>query len=361
MVSRLLLAPIAMHSLPSPHRTGQLVASALFLVGGAWNAGAQTLGGQVVQLDTKRPLGGASVALVNDSARVVASTSASTEGSFYLDAPSAGGYRAVLFVSGASFVSPVMQLDSGKTVEKLFSVPDVPETFTATLFARDVTTPATPVPGSPSPVYPAARLSKGERALVSTMFVVGANGQPDMTTFRVLSTSDADFVLAVRDALHRTRFVPADKDGTAVPQVVQVTYDFGLAADPERGDVVVRPIAKAAQEPDPRVEDPRLPRKRFVISAEELASPALQTMMLPDAMHQLRPVLYTQQMVLAGSAPKDAPIFVNGVLVDGMSYLRNIPAKNVAEVRYLKREEAAIQYGMQYQYVILVKLHRSQQ
>jgi hypothetical protein len=42
--------------------------------------------------------------------------------------------------------------------------------------------------------------------------------------------------------------------------------------------------------------------------------------------------------------------------VDGMSYLRNIPARNVLEVRYLKREEAALQYGMQYPYVILVKL-----
>jgi hypothetical protein len=350
-----------MHPIPPAQRVLPFVASVFLLVGIASRAPGQTLGGQVVQLDTTKPLGGASVALVNDSARVVASTAASTEGSFYLDAPAAGGYRAVLFVSGASFVSPVMQLDSGKTVERLFSVPDVPETFTTTLFARDVTTPAAAVPGSPAPTYPAARLAKGERAVVSTMFVVGANGQPDMTTFRVLSTNEADFVLAVRDALHRTRFVPADKDGTAVPQVVQVTYDFGLDGDPERGDVMIRPMVKAAQEPTPRVEDPRLVRKRFVISAEELASPALHTMMLPDALHQLRPNLYTQEMVLTASNPKDAPIFVNGVLVDGMGYLRNIPAKNAAEVRYLKREEAAIQYGMQYQYVILVKLHHQQQ
>ena len=350
-----------MHPLPSAQRVFPLVAAVFLLAGSASRAHGQTLGGQVVQLDTKKPLGGASVALVNDSARVVASTSASTEGSFYLDAPTAGVYRAVLFVSGASFVSPVLQLDSGKTVERLFSVPDVPETFTTTLFARDVTTPAAPLPGSPTPVYPAARLAKGDRALVSTMFVVAANGQPDMTTLRVLSTSDSDFVLAVRDALHRTRFVPADKDGTAVPQVVQVTYDFGLDGDPERGDVMVRPMAQSAQEPTPHVEDPRLVRKRFVITAEELASPALQTLMLPDALHMLRPALYTQKMVLTASNPKDSPIFVNGVLVDGMGYLRNIPAKNVAEVRYLKREEAAIQYGMQYQYVILVKLHHEQQ
>jgi hypothetical protein len=85
---------------------------------------------------------------------------------------------------------------------------------------------------------------KGERGLVSTMFVVTEKGLPDMGTFRVLNTADADFVLAVRDALHRARFVPADKDGNAVPQVVQLTYDFGFANDPVRGDVIIRAPAK---------------------------------------------------------------------------------------------------------------------
>src|SRR4051812_37577738 len=106
------------------------LAGSLVLVGvAAPRLAAQTLGGQVVQIDTKKPLGGAAVALVNDSAQVVASTSASGDGAFYLDAPAAGAYRLVVLVAGASFVSPVVALDSGKTVEKQFSVPDVPEAF----------------------------------------------------------------------------------------------------------------------------------------------------------------------------------------------------------------------------------------
>ena len=112
---------------------------------------SQTLGGQVVQIDSKKPLGGAAVALVNDSAQVVASASASNDGAFYLDAPSAGVYRLVVLVAGASFVSPTVKLDSGKTVEKQFSVPDVPSTFASALFARDVTSPASARPGSPRP------------------------------------------------------------------------------------------------------------------------------------------------------------------------------------------------------------------
>ena len=64
--------------------------SLALVVGAARPAGAQTLGGQVIQLDTKKPLGGAAVALVDESARVVASTSASADGGFYLDAPAPG-------------------------------------------------------------------------------------------------------------------------------------------------------------------------------------------------------------------------------------------------------------------------------
>ena len=316
---------------------------------GAGHADGQTLGGQVVQLATKKPLGGASVALVNDSARIVASTAASPEGAFYLDAPAAGGYRVVLFVSGASFVSPALQLDSGKTVERLFSVPDVPETFTATLFARDVTTPTTIIPGSPKPTFPSGPASRGERALVSTMFVVSESGAPDMTTFRVLSTNDADFVLAVRDALHRTRFVPADKDGNAVAQVVQYTYDFGFEGDPPQGDVVIRPKGQ----PAPRADAKGMTRPRFVITAEELASPDLELVTLPIALHKLRPALYDESGPVA---PGNGPTYVNGVLVDGMNYLHNLLARDVLEVRYLKREEAAMQYGMQYPFVILVKM-----
>lgn len=336
-------------SVPLVARHVRIALSFVVLAGGARHAGAQTLGGQVVQLATKKPLGGASVALVNDSAKIVASTAASPEGEFFLDAPTAGGYRVVLFVSGASFVSPALQLDSGKTLERQFSVPDVPETFVATPFARDVTTPATMFPGSPKPAYPGGPASRGERALVSTMFVVTESGMPDMSTFRVLSTNEADFVLAVRDALHRTRFVPADKEGSAVAQVVQYTYDFGLDGDPPQGDVQIRP----KNAPEPRADARGMTRPRYVITAEELTAPDLQLVMLPVALHKLRPALFDENAVVA---PGNGPVYVNGVLVDGMSYLRNIPARNVIEVRYLKREEAALQYGMQYPYVVLVKL-----
>jgi hypothetical protein len=317
-------------------------------------AATQTLGGQVVELTTKKPLGGAAVALVDDSAMVVAQASASPDGAFYLDAPKTGSYRLVLFVSGASFVSPTVQLDSGKTIERLFSVPNVPETFSSTLFARDVTSEATPIPGSPKPQYPSGLAEEGIRSIVSTMFVVSETGQPDLETFRVLSiTVDERFVEAIRSALQRTRFVPAQKDGAAVRQVVQVTYDFGLAGDAERGDVVIRPRVGAAA---PRTDGKTPVKTMYVIRADELSTPEIGKMNLAEAAHQLRPRLFGPPRVAAVAELDDPPVYVNGVRAEGMATLRSIQASDVEEVRYWKPEEAFMKFGFAVPYAITVTL-----
>jgi TonB family protein len=350
----------AMSSLSSLPRTATLACALTLLAGASRHAAAQTLGGQVVQLDTKKPLAGAAVALVNDSATVVAQSAASPDGAFYLDAPKAGEYRLVLFVSGASFVSPGVQLDSGKTIERQFSVPNVPDTFSSTLFARDVTTEAMPVPGSPAPQYPSGLAAEGIRGNVSTMFVVSELGQPDLATFRVLSTTpNEQFVSAIRTALERTRFVPAKKDGDWVRQVVQYTYDFGLPGDPERGDVIVRPpvVATAAPRDARPPADARAPVKTmYVISADELAASDIEQMNLAEAMHRLRPRLYGAPRSATKTEQLEPPVFVNGVRAEGMASLRNITAGNAEEVRYWRREEAGTKFGMEYPYVITVKL-----
>ena len=284
--------PPCRHS-PRSVAPSTLACSLTIVLGAARLAGAQTLGGQVVQLDTKKPIGGAAVALVDDSARVVASASAGPDGAFYLDAPAAGVYRLVLLVSGGSFVSPSVRLDAGKTVERLFSVPNVPSSFAAALFARDVTKPATPVPGSRGPVYPAGLAEEGIRATISTMFVVNEVGQPDLATFRVLNTTPNErFVESIREALQRTRFVPAKKDEEWVPQVVQYTYDFGLPGDPDRGDVIVRPpvAGKLARAGRPEVKSPV--KTLYVIAIDELSKPEIEGMNLSDALHRLRPRLF---------------------------------------------------------------------
>jgi Gram-negative bacterial TonB protein C-terminal len=332
------------------------------VLGVARGAGAQTLGGQVVQLDSKKPLSGVAVALVDDSARVVASTSASSEGAFYLDAPAAGDYRLVLLISGGSFVSPTVRLASGKTIEQIFSVPDVPASFAAALFARDVTKPAAPVPGSRGPVYPAGLAEEGIRATISTMFVVNEVGQPDITTLRVLNTAPNErFVQSIREALERTRFVPAKKGDDWVPQVVQYTYDFGLAGDPDRGDVIVRPPAAEKTVAHAKAQVPRAAAKppmktMYIVTADEFAQSDVEQMNLAEALHRLRPRLFNLPRTAPNAQSVEPPVYVNDVRVEGMATLRNITAGNVEEVRYWKREEAAMRYGMEYPYVITVKM-----
>lgn len=203
-------------------------------------AHAQTVGGEIVGLGSGKPVHGASVALVNDSAKIVSSTAADTaSGMFYIDAPHAGHYRVVLFVPGGSFVSPPMQLDSGLTVERKFSVPEIPGDLRGAYFAQDVTTPARLVRYEPSPEYPRAERRRAGVAAVVAMFVVGENGRPDQKTFQVISNTPSDFAEAVRSSIGNVRYDPAVKDGRRVRQVVQLTVGFGVPGNTPAADVVV--------------------------------------------------------------------------------------------------------------------------
>jgi hypothetical protein len=227
-----------------------------------------------------------------------------------------------------------------------------PDTFASTLFARDVSSEATPVPGSKQPAYPPGLAEQGVRALVSTMFVVNEAGVPDLATFRVLNTADEKFVDAIRSVLGHTRFVPAQKDGASVRQVVQYTYDFGLVGDPARGDILVRPAVAAV----PHADGKAPVKTMYIVSADELSAPDIEQMNLAEALHRLRPRLYGTPRSRSNTTPDEAPVFVNGVRVEGMASLRAITAGHVEEVRYWKREEAAMQFGMEYPYAVTVKM-----
>jgi len=313
--------------------------------------GAQTLGGQVVQLDGKKPLVGAAVALVNDSARVVATTSAGPDGSFFLDAPSAGSYRVVVLVGGASFLSPAIQLDSAKTAERQFSVPHVPDEFATALFARDVSSVAAGMPTNPVPKYPRAQLERGATALVSAMFVVDEKGRADLSTLQDLGHNDGAFLDAIRESLERSRFVPAEKDGSPVRQVIQYTYDFGMPNAPERGDIIIRPPV-----PQAAVEERTPSSGKYRLTSSELSKPEIEGLSIIEAMRRLRPTMFTQIGIDGSRGIGAGPIFVNDVRMEGVSALRDIRASEVIELRFWPREEAAMRFGTDYAFAITVKL-----
>lgn len=213
----------------------------LVLLATAAPARAQTAIGQVVSASTKRPIGGVRVALVDDSARVVAvATTDSVLGSFFVDAPRAGRYRIALYAAtGASFVSAPMMLDSIAGPQAIYTLPEMSDRFAGVKVAAQVTKPAAFLSGSPGPRFPDALKLSRTRGSVAIAVIVDSAGRPQTDSMQVLFSSDPRFTEAVRRALERTRFAPAEVDGVPVAQVAQLTFGFRFAGDSLPGGDVV--------------------------------------------------------------------------------------------------------------------------
>lgn len=313
----------------------------------AANAAAQTIGGQVVDLKSHKAVSGASVALVDDSARVVANVAAdSASGTFYIDAPRAGNYRVLIVTAGGSFLSPSIELAAGATVEHEFSVPDLPNRFGSALFINSVSVPAAAFPTNHAPAWPAEALKHEIRGLVSTVFVVSQEGKPDLSSFQVLGASDSMFVTPVREALEQWRFVPAQKGDSSVAQVVQMTFDYGFPGDPTRGEYTIR-----ASQADfdalnaPVVQSGNL----YVITADEFQRKDLQSLTAAQAIQRLRPLFMRT----------GAWVKIDGVDDPDGSVLSTLRLDQIREVRLWRKEEAQVQFGTQYMNgVLFIKTKR---
>jgi TonB family protein len=201
---------------------------------------AQTVSGQVLSLSTRKPLPAVRVALVDDSARIVAATVTDTAlGAFYVDAPRAGRYRVVLFApTGGSFLSPAVVVDSGATDERVYSVPELSEAFQGEHYPGDVTKQAALSATSAAPRYPTTMREMHIRGSVAVAFIVDSNGSPITSSLQVVVSTDDAFTQAVRDALPAMRFTAAEVNGQKVGQVMQLTFGFGFPGDQLVGDVV---------------------------------------------------------------------------------------------------------------------------
>ena len=78
------------------------------------------------------------------------------------------------------------------------------------------------------PRYPADLREAGISGQVLAEFVVGTDGRVDTRTFRVMESDNEGFTEAVRSALPRMRFVPAEVGGVAVRQLVQQPFVFAI-------------------------------------------------------------------------------------------------------------------------------------
>ena len=89
--------------------------------------------------------------------------------------------------------------------------------------------PALPKPGNAAPKYPGNLLSTNFEGEVLLEVVVDETGRPDLASVRILKSSHADFTEAVRTALVRLRFFPAELESCAVKQLVHIPFGFKVA------------------------------------------------------------------------------------------------------------------------------------
>ena len=88
-------------------------------------------------------------------------------------------------------------------------------------------TPAVLLSSEPA-TYPAELRAAGVEGNVVAQFVVGADGAPDPSTLRIVSSTDPRFVAAVKEALPTYRFRPAMQGDRAVRQLITQPFAFGL-------------------------------------------------------------------------------------------------------------------------------------
>jgi TonB family protein len=88
--------------------------------------------------------------------------------------------------------------------------------------------PASTLPGSPGPFYPAAEKARGESGSVLARFVVRADSTLDPASVTIVRASSEAFADAVRAAIPRMKFSAAELGGRTVAQLVQQPFEFQI-------------------------------------------------------------------------------------------------------------------------------------
>jgi protein TonB len=84
------------------------------------------------------------------------------------------------------------------------------------------------IPGTGNPRYPATLQGAGLEGDVRAQFVVDTLGRVEHGSVRVLDTTHELFAAAVRDALTRAKFKPAEAGGHRVRQLAEQTFTFRI-------------------------------------------------------------------------------------------------------------------------------------
>lgn len=93
-------------------------------------------------------------------------------------------------------------------------------------FAFQVEKPVLAMDNNPRPSYPSMLESAGIAGEVLVQFVVDTTGRADMSTLKILKSTNDLFTEKVKNVLPRMRFYAAETGGRKVKQVVQMPFNF---------------------------------------------------------------------------------------------------------------------------------------
>ena len=100
---------------------------------------------------------------------------------------------------------------------------------TTTFRADQVEKQVSLVPGSEAPRYPEVLRNSGVEGRVIAEFVVDQRGRAEDASVRFVHSDNNLFEEAVRTALRRMRFIPAEVGGRKVKQLVQMPFVFTIS------------------------------------------------------------------------------------------------------------------------------------
>ena len=209
-------------TIPTP--TAPIAAALLLLVAAPLHA--QTVAGIVRDARTGGVVENASVLLRSRADSTVAHTRSDSLGEFYLAAPSPGTYT-LLFNLGAGpgRTTPPIELATIESFHQNVYVVEVP--VDVYFFEFQVEKPVEPL-NNVSPSYPRRMQEEGVEGMVIAQFVVDTAGRAEAATLKAIEYTSREFFEAVRDALPRMEFRPAEVRGRRVRQLVQQAFAFKM-------------------------------------------------------------------------------------------------------------------------------------
>ncbi len=190
---------------------------------------AQTLGGQVLDSASRKPIARASVAAFRVGGDSVAAATTDSGGVFYLDVPSPGKYRLKFrMFDRPPLMSDTVVVQADEFVERRYvlAVPKSPVYFEFQVEKQVAQKPGTRAR------YPESLRSQNISGHVLAQFVVDAEGTVELQSIRILRSTDPEFTQSVLAYLRSVRYKPAEIGGRGVRQLVQQPFNFCLTGAP---------------------------------------------------------------------------------------------------------------------------------